>query len=142
MEIKSICYSLNYCERLCLKMTKNKNKVLFYQKGIGLIEQKLDIISIIKDSFQLSLLKKMFFNREHIILMDNIIKIELSGQIFDQTINDIDNEQKENKNIISSYNLILNRFKKSYVKKENFDQLDKMDYYFIQLLNEQFLQKQ
>ena len=70
--------------------------------------------------------------------MDNIIKIELSGQIFDQTINDIDNEQKENKNIISSYNLILNRFKKSYVKKENFDQLDKMDYYFIQLLNEQF----
>ena len=45
---------------------------------------------------------------------------------------------KENKNIISSYNLILNRFKKSYLKKNNFDQLDKMDYYFIQLLNEQF----
>jgi hypothetical protein len=135
---KNKSITLNYCERLCLKMTKNKNKVLFYQKGIGLIEQKLDIISIIKDSFQLSLLKKMFFNREHIILMDNIIKIELSGQIFDQTINDIDNEQKENKNIISSYNLILNRFKKSYLKKNNFDQLDKMDYYFIQLLNEQF----
>ena len=131
---------LNYCERFCLKLSqkKNRNKIGFYKKGIGLIEQKLDIISIIKDSFQLSLLKKMFFNQEHIIIMDKIIKIELSSEKYDEHLNNIDNEENDDNKVITAYNIILERFKKAYNKKEKYNELENMDYYFIQLVNEQF----
>jgi hypothetical protein len=131
---------LNYCERFCLKLSqkKNRNKIGFYKKGIGLIEQKLDIISIIKDSFQLSLLKRMFFNQEHIIIMDKIIKIELSGEKYDEHLNNIDNEENDDNKVITAYNIILERFKKAYNKKEKYNELENMDYYFIQLVNEQF----
>jgi hypothetical protein len=131
---------LKYCERFCLKLSqkKNRNKIGFYKKGIGLIEQKLDIISIIKDSFQLSLLKKMFFNQEHIIIMDKIIKIELSGERYDEKLNNIDNEENYDDKVITAYNIILDRFKKAYNKKEKYNELENMDYYFIQLVNEQY----
>ena len=78
--------NLNYCQRFCLKFSNKKksNIIMLYQKGIGLIEQKLDIISIIKDSFQLAIIKSMFFNNEHILLLDNIIKTELGSEKYDK----------------------------------------------------------
>ena len=116
---------------------------MLYQKGIGLIEQKLDVISIIKDSFQLAIIKSMFFNNEHIILLDNIIKTELSSEKYDKNLNSLINAQKVNKEVKNAYNLIINRFQSNINNQNNKStELNNMDYYFIQLLNEQFLQKQ
>ncbi len=77
-DIKEI--KLSYCDKFCVRFTNdNKNDLIaLYRKGKGFIEQKLDIICIVKDSFKLSLLEKMFFNEENTIILDNIMKTELS----------------------------------------------------------------
>lgn len=77
-DIKKI--KLSYCEKFWVRFTYDhkNNLISLYRKGKGFIEQKLDIICIIKDSFKLSLLEKMFFNEENSIILDNIMKTELS----------------------------------------------------------------
>ena len=135
---------LSYCQRFCYKFSnKKKSKtIMLYQKGINLIEQKLDVISIIKDSFQLEIIKSMFFNNEHILLLDNIIKTELSSEKYDKNLTSL-NVQKVNKEVKNACNLILNRYKSNKNNKKNKSiQLNNMDYYFLQLLNEQFSRKQ
>ena len=135
---------LNYCERFCLKFKnkKNSNIIMLYQKGIGLIHQKLDVISIIKDSFQFAIIKSMFFNHEHILVLDNIIKTELSNEKYDKDFTSLRSVQKVNKEVINAYNLIINRFRANINKQNNkSNELNNMDYYFVQLLNEQFSQK-
>ena len=135
---------LSYCQRFCYKFSnKKKSKIIIlYQKGINLIEQKLDVISIIKDSFQLEIIKSMFFNNEHILLLDNIIKTELSSEKYDKNLTSL-NVQKVNKEVKNACNLILNRYKSNKNNKKNKSiQLNNMDYYFLQLLNEQFSCKQ
>ena len=135
---------LSYCQRFCYKFSnKKKSKIIMlYQKGINLIEQKLDVISIIKDSFQLEIIKSMFFNNEHIILLDNLIKTELSSEKYDKNLTSL-NGQKVNKEVKNACNLILNRYKSNKNNKKNKSiQLNNMDYYFLQLLNEQFSCKQ
>jgi len=114
---------------------------MLYQKGIGLIHQKLDVISIIKDSFQFEIIKSMFFNNEHIILLDNIIKTELSCEKYDKNLTSLLNVQKVNKEVKNAYNLIINRFQSNLNNQNNKStELNNMDYYFVQLLNEQFSQ--
>ena len=135
---------LSYCQRFCYKFSnKKKSKIIMlYQKGINLIEQKLDVISIIKDSFQFEIIKSMFFNNEHILLLDNIIKTELSSEKYDKNLTSL-NVQKVNKEVKNACNLILNRYKSNKNNKKNKSiQLNNMDYYFLQLLNEQFSCKQ
>ena len=104
---------------------------MLYQKGIGLIHQKLDVISIIKDSFQFEIIKSMFFNNEHIILLDNIIKTELSSEKYDKNLTSLVNVQNVNQEVKNALYLIINRFQSN-------TELNNMDYYFVQLLNEQF----
>ncbi len=135
---------LSYCQRFCYKFNnKKKSKIIMlYQKGINLIEQKLDVISIIKDSFQLEIIKSMFFNNEHILLLDNIIKTELSSEKYDKNLTSL-NGQKVNKEVKNACNLILNRYKSNKNNKKNKSiELNNMDYYFLQLLNEQFSREQ
>ena len=135
---------LSYCQRFCYKFSnKKKSKIIIlYQKGINLIEQKLDVISIIKDSFQLEIIKSMFFNNEHILLLDNIIKTELSSEKYDKNLTSL-NVQKVNKEVKNACNLILNRYKSNKNNKKNKSiELNNMDYYFLQLLNEQFSREQ
>ena len=135
--------NLNYCQRFCLKFNNKKksNIIMLYQKGIGLIHQKLDVISIIKDSFQFEIIKSMFFNNEHIILLDNIIKTELSSEKYDKNLTSLLNVQKVNKEVKNAYNLIINRFQSNLNNQNNKStELNNMDYYFVQLLNEQFSQ--
>ena len=85
-DIKKI--KLSYCQKFCVRFTyDNKNNLIsLYRKGKGFIEQKLDIICIIKDSFKLSLLEKMFFNEENTIIIDNIMKTELSHLKYNKDI--------------------------------------------------------
>ena len=135
--------NLNYCQRFCLRFSNKKksNIIMLYQKGIGLIYQKLDVISIIKNSFQLEIIKSMFFNNEHIILLDNIIKTELSSEKYDKNLTSLINVQNVNKEVKNAYNLIINRFQSNFNNQNNKStELNNMDYYFVQLLNEQFSQ--
>ena len=56
----------------------SKNKDLyFYKKGVEIIKQKLDIISIIKEFFNLELIKKINFTEEQIFLLNYYIKNNL-----------------------------------------------------------------
>ena len=135
--------NLNYCQRFCLRFSnKNKSNIIkLYQKGIGLIHQKLDVISIIKDSFQFAIIKSMFFNNEHIILLDNVIKTELNNEKYDKNLTSLINVQKVNKEVKNAYNLIINRYQSNINNQNNKStELNNMDYYFVQLLNEQFSQ--
>ena len=137
--------NLNYCQRFCLRFSNKKksNIIMLYQKGIGLIQQKLDVISIIKDSFQLAIIKSMFFNNEHILLLDNIIKTELGSEKYDKNLTSLINVQKVNKEVKNAYNLIINRYQSNINNQNNKStELNNIDYYFLQLLNEQFFKKQ
>ena len=138
--IQSKKINLNYCQRFCsrLKYKEAPNVIKLYQKGIKLIEQKLDVISIIKDSFQFSLLKIMFFNKEHILILDHIIKTGLNGEKYDKTLTSFENFEKINNEIKDAYNLIFNRYQNKNILNEQDNELYYIDYYFIQLLNEQF----
>ena len=135
--------NLNYCQRFCLKFRNKKksNIIMLYQKGIGLIHQKLDVISIIKDSFQLAIIKTMFFNNEHILLLDNIIKTELSSEKYDKNLTSLNKVQKVNNEVKNAYNLIVNRYQNN-INNQNkkSTELNNLDFYFVQLLNEQFSQ--
>ena len=138
--IQSKKINLKYCQRFCSRFNykTDLNIVKLYQKGINLIEQKLDVISIIRDSFQLSLLKIMIFNKEHILILDHIIKNELNGEKYDKTLNSFENIQKINNEVKDAYNLIINRYQNKNILNEENTDLYYIDYYFIQLLNEQF----
>ena len=138
--IQSKKINLNYCQRFCsrLKYKEVPNVIKLYQKGIKLIEQKLDVISIIKDSFQFSLLKIMFFNKEHILILDHIIKTGLNGEKYDKTLTSFENFEKINNEFKDAYNLIFNRYQNKNILNEQDNELYYIDCYFIQLLNEQF----
>ncbi len=56
--------------------SKNKD-LFFYKKGVEIIKQKLDIISIIKEFFNLELIKKINFTEEQIFLLNYYIKNNL-----------------------------------------------------------------
>ena len=130
---------LKYCERLCLKFHRKNSsyRIRLYKKGIGLIEQKLDAICLIKDSFQLNLFKKMFFNHEHILIMDNIIKTELSSTKYDKNLYSLEKNNKINNEVNKACQLIIKRYKNN-INNDNRTEMDNIDYYFVQLLNEQF----
>ena len=126
--------NLSYCNVLFSRfLTKNQNIKLFL-KGINLIKQKLDIISIIKDSFQLHLLKYLSFNQEHIILIENYIKYDLNSCTLDVNKNDLENSQKINEQILNSFDKIINR---KIINKYNNEQSKNIDKYFIDLVLKQ-----
>ena len=126
--------NLSYCNILFSRfLTKNENIKLF-QKGINLIKQKLDIISIIKDSFQLQLLTNLSFNQEHIILLENYIKNDLNSCKLDINKNNLNENEKINEQILKSFDKIVNR---KIINKYNNEQSKNIDKYFIDLILKQ-----
>ena len=126
--------NLSYCNILFSRfLTKNENTKLFV-KGIKLIKQKLDIISIIKDSFQLQLLTYLSFNQEHIILIENYIKYDLNSCKLDVNKNNLENCEKINEQILNSFDKIINR---KIINKYNNEQSKNIDKYFIDLVLKQ-----
>lgn len=126
--------NLSYCNILCSRfLAKNENTKLFL-KGINLIKQKLDIISIIKDSFQLQLLTNLSFNQEHIILIENYIKNDLNSCKLDVNKNNLENTQKINEQILKSFDKIINR---KIINLYNNEQSKNIDNYFIDLVLKQ-----
>ena len=126
--------NLSYCNILFSRfLTKNENIKLFL-KGINIIKQKLDIISIIKDSFQLQLLTNLSFNQEHIILLENYIKNDLNSCKLEINKNNLNESEKINEQILKSFDKIVNR---KIINKYNNEQSKNIDKYFIDLILKQ-----
>ena len=79
----------------------------------------------------------MFFNHEHILIMDNIIKTELSSTKYDKNLYSLEKNNKINNEVNKACQLIIKRYKNN-INNDNRTEMDNIDYYFVQLLNEQF----
>jgi hypothetical protein len=136
VKLKSYSKNLNltYCQRFYSRLIAkgDSNIIKLYKKGIGLIKQKLDVISIIRNSLQFSFLKSIILNKEHILVLDHIIKFELNKQENDISLISLDNVEKIKSDAKDAYNIIADR---SMKKKNEFNFID---IYFVELLNEQF----
>ena len=128
-----------YCKSICFKLKRFKKfhdvDSKFYIKAIELFEQKLDIINIIKESFQTFLIKQIIFETEYITLLENYIKYDLINIEYNPLKTNIDNNNIIDENAIKSYDIILNRnLKKDYNNDdldENKELLDKIFINFI-----------
>jgi hypothetical protein len=101
---------------------------------MNIIQNKLDIITLIKESFQLNLIKHILFKQEHIVLIDYYLKTDLITYNYENFTN-LDNEN-------NNYQQINNEIVKSYEKicQNNFQNMD-IEYYNINNSNEKFLNK-
>ena len=91
----------------------------------------MDIISIIKDSFHIELIKNILFGKEHVILLDNFIKNEIMEYKVEKYKFDIDKDIIVDDNIINSFEHILNRnisnnYKNEEYMNNNIKKLDKI----------------
>ena len=121
----------SYFKRLFYTCFKKDPKINLFYKGVTIIKQKLDIISIIKDSFQMELIKNIFFGKEHVVLLDNFIKNEIMEYKVEKNKFDIDKDIIVDDNIINSFEVILNRNLNNNYKNEecinnNFNKIDKL----------------
>ena len=121
----------SYFKRLFYTCFKKDPKINLFYKGVTIIKQKLDIISIIKDSFHMELIKNIFFGKEHVVLLDNFIKNEIMEYKVEKNKFDIDKDIIVDDNIINSFEVILNRSLNNNYKNEecinnNFNKIDKL----------------
>ena len=91
----------------------------------------MDIISIIKDSFHIELIKNILFGKEHVVLLDNFIKNEIMEYKTEKHKFDIDKDIIVDDNIINSFEIILNRnisnnYKNEEYMNNNIQKLDKI----------------
>jgi hypothetical protein len=56
----------------------------FISKRNGFNWTKIGLSLIIKDSFQLSIIKSMFFNKENFLVLDNIMNAGLSSEKYNK----------------------------------------------------------
>ena len=107
--------NLSYFKKLFhLCFTKNRD-IYFYKKGIGIIQQKLDIITIIKESFDLELIKKLNLTEEQIFLLNYYIKNNLVKYKYINKFELKNNFLLKEKTIKSLNNLLY------YNKEKNFN---------------------
>ena len=129
---------ISYFESLFPKLYKKKNNnIMLFFKGKKIIQQNLDIIYIIKNNYQLYLMKNMFFETEHITLMNYFIKTELSELTYDDSITNINRENnlKSNK-VHEAYQTLIKRLND---KQYNNIDLYKLDKFIDQLINRQII---
>ena len=128
-QIKKLINS--YFKRLFYTCFKKEPGINLFYKGVTIIKQKLDIISIIKDSFHIELIKNILFGKEHVILLDNFIKNEIMEYKVEKYKFDIDKDIIVDDNIINSFEHILNRnisndYKNEEYMDNNIKKLDKI----------------
>ena len=111
----------SYFKRLFYTCFKKDPKLNLFYKGVTIIKQKLDIISIIKDSFHIELIKNIIFGKEHVILLDNFIKNEIMKYKVEKNIFDIDKDINVDDNIIDSFEVIFNRSMNKNYKNEDYN---------------------
>ena len=106
----------------CIK--KNK-KIYYYRKGIGIIKQKLDIISIIHDSFCLELVKLFCFEEQQKILLDYCFKKDLINYHYNKLKYELNNYEP-NEDVSKSINKIFHQNINNDIN-DNSDNIDKND---------------
>ena len=121
----------SYFKRLFYTCFKKDPKINLFYKGVTIIKQKLDIVSIIKDSFHMELIKNIFFGKEHVVLLDKFIKNEIMEYKVEKNKFDIDKDIIVDDNIINSFEVVLNRSLNNNYKDEecvnnNFKKIDKL----------------
>ena len=121
----------SYFKRLFYTCFKKDPRINLFYKGVTIIKQKLDIISIIKDSFHIELIKNILFGKEHVVLLDNFIKNEIMEYKVEKYKFDIDKDIIVDDNIINSFEHILNRnisndYKNEEYMNNNIKKLDKI----------------
>ena len=121
----------SYFKRLFYTCFKKDPRINLFYKGVTIIKQKLDIISIIKDSFHIELIKNILFGKEHVVLLDNFIKNEIMEYKTEKHKFDIDKDIIVDDNIINSFEHILNRnisndYKNEEYMNNNIKKLDKI----------------
>ena len=121
----------SYFKRLFYTCFKKDPRINLFYKGVTIIKQKLDIISIIKDSFHIELIKNILFGKEHVVLLDNFIKNEIMEYKTEKYKFDIDKDIIVDDNIINSFEIILNRnisnnYKNEEYMNNNIQKLDKI----------------
>ena len=123
----------SYFKRLFYTCFKKDPKINLFYKGVTIIKQKLDIISIIKDSFHMELIKNFFFGKEHIILLDNFFKNEILEYKVKKNKFDIDRDIIVDDDIIKSFEVILSRrMNNNYkIEENNYNNFDKIDKFFV-----------
>ena len=72
--------------------------------------------------------------------MDNLIKTELSREKYDKHLYSLEKNTKINKEVNNACQIIIKRYKNN-ISNDNRTEMDNLDYYFVQLLNEQFNSK-
>ena len=126
-----------YCKTLIFKFKKlNDVDSQFYIKAIELFEQKLDIINIVKESFQMKFIKQFIFEPEYINLLENYMKTDLINIDKNSLKINIDNQTIIDEKAIKSFDIIVNRNKKKLYNKDN-EYKKNLDQNFINLILEQ-----
>ena len=121
---------ISYFKKVFYKCISKKNrKNYYYKKGIEIIKQKLDIISIIHDSFCLELIKLFYFDSQQKILLDFCFKNDLINYKFNNSNFEITSNVQTNEEVIKSINNIFNQ----NINNNNNDKNNEINQYLLNL---------
>jgi hypothetical protein len=115
---------LSYRKKLFYFCIKKNRKIYYYRKGIKIIKQKLDIISIIHDSFCLELVKLFCFEEQQKILLDYCFKNDLINYHYNKYKYDLSNFES-NDNVSKTINKIFYQNISNDNNNDNSDNFDK-----------------
>lgn len=115
---------LSYKKKVFYPCIKKNRKVYYYSKGIGIIIQKLDIISIIHDSFCLELVKLFCFEEQQKILLDYCFKNDLINYHYNKYKYELSNFES-NDNVSKTINKIFYQNISNDNNNDNSDNIDK-----------------
>ena len=116
---------LSYRKKLFYFCMKKNRKIYYYRKGIKIIKQKLDIISIIHDSFCLELVKLFCFEEQQKILLDYCFKNDLINYHYNKLKYELNNYEP-NEDVSKSINKIFHQNINNDIN-DNSDNIDKND---------------
>jgi hypothetical protein len=116
---------LSYKKKVFYHCIKKNRKVYYYSKGIEIIKQKLDIISIIHDSFCLELVKLFCFEEQQKILLDYCFKNDLINYHYNKLKYELNNYEP-NEDVSKSINKIFHQNINNDIN-DNSDNIDKND---------------
>ena len=116
---------LSYRKKLFYFCIKKNRKIYYYRKGIKIIKQKLDIISIIHDSFCLELVKLFCFEEQQKILLDYCFKNDLINYHYNKLKYELNNYEP-NEDVSKSINKIFHQNINNDIN-DNSDNIDKND---------------
>jgi hypothetical protein len=96
-----------YSKKLVYFCVHNNQDLFYYNKAIEIVKQKLDIISIIHESFILEIIKQFYFKDKQNILLDHCFKKDLIDYRFNKTKFYISNHIDINQQITKTLNDLL-----------------------------------